>query len=278
MFIGSVHIYTKRAYSLKTYMFVERGKRLAVKHIHRRRHPLFFGRLPMQSFLMFRPMFAVFVYRKLRNTFLCFRLLKNLACNESISDPILSRRRRRSQTFLCLCLCLFATTTTATKSINDDSRVSEKADLCLYFVSRDPNSRRKGGRQSTGSIQWPIFTPSGKHYLQLNARYLDRTLQANAVGRGPRSNYCAFWAEYLPQVISTTGWLTQPNSTHDFLPLLLLTAPMLSLTFLSPPTILPLLLSFYISLTLLLFLFFFLIHRSPDVSFFGSIFSRTFVT
>lgn len=79
MFIGSVHIYTKRAYSLKTYMFVERGKRLAVKHIHRRRHPLFFGRLPMQSFLMFRPMFAVFVYRKLRNTFLCFRLLKNLA-------------------------------------------------------------------------------------------------------------------------------------------------------------------------------------------------------
>ena len=46
---------------------------------------------------------------------------------------------------------------------------------------------------------------SGKEYLELNSKYLRVADKSQAVGRGPRAKECAFWIEYLPQLISATG-------------------------------------------------------------------------
>ena len=71
---------------------------------------------------------------------------------------------------------------------------------CLF---RDPN--RAPGLRSLN--EWPLHTPNGKEYLELNEKYLDEPDKSKAVGRGPRSKGCAFWKDYLPKLVSATSKL-----------------------------------------------------------------------
>ncbi len=62
--------------------------------------------------------------------------------------------------------------------------------LCVCII-RDPN-----GAQPDVKV-WPLHTATGKHYLELG-------INTTHVGRGPRLRQCAFWKEYLPQLIQAT--------------------------------------------------------------------------
>lgn len=78
--------------------------------------------------------------------------------------------------------------------------------------SFDPRSKNSGPT-------WPLHTPARREYLELNSRFLtsgtesldgrgrSRSLSSvgglsKAVGRGPRVSECAFWREYLPDLIT----------------------------------------------------------------------------
>lgn len=61
-----------------------------------------------------------------------------------------------------------------------------------HIIYRDPNG------QSPEVQEWPKHTPNGKHYLELG-------INTTHIGRGPRLRQCAFWKEYLPQLIQATS-------------------------------------------------------------------------
>ena len=56
----------------------------------------------------------------------------------------------------------------------------------------------------TDADQWPVHSPAGREYLELNSRYVGKGRSRGAVGRGPRINECAFWTNYLPDYINFT--------------------------------------------------------------------------
>ena len=68
------------------------------------------------------------------------------------------------------------------------------------FVFRDPNI--SPGKQSLN--EWPRYTPDGKEYLELNAKFMDEPDKSFAVGRALRARECAFWKNYLPNLIEKT--------------------------------------------------------------------------
>ncbi len=75
----------------------------------------------------------------------------------------------------------------------------------MYFsLHSDPN--RAPGRRSLN--EWPLHTPKGKEYLQLHVNYLNQADKSKAVGRGLRAKECAFWKEYLPDLVRNTGSIT----------------------------------------------------------------------
>lgn len=95
------------------------------------------------------------------------------------------------------------------KNIKNQEPICAKV-LCMAIYSkvavpfcfhRDPN--RAPGHHSLN--EWPLHTPKGKEYLELNIKYLNEADKSKAVGRGPRTKECAFWKEYLPQLIASTG-------------------------------------------------------------------------
>lgn len=61
-----------------------------------------------------------------------------------------------------------------------------------FSIISDPN-----GPVSTEIKKWPKHTVNGKHYLELG-------INSTYVGRGPRLRQCAFWKEYLPQLVQAT--------------------------------------------------------------------------
>ena len=71
------------------------------------------------------------------------------------------------------------------------------------FFDRDPN--RAPAQKNLN--EWPLHTPQGREYLELNIKYMDNPDKSRAVGRGPRAKQCAFWKEYLPVLINNTGKL-----------------------------------------------------------------------
>jgi len=85
---------------------------------------------------------------------------------------------------------------------NDEKDLSKK--MMRYWTNfaktGDPN--RAPGGPSTD--EWPVHTPSGKEYLELNSKYLRITDKQAPLGRGPRAKECAFWVDYLPQLIAST--------------------------------------------------------------------------
>ena len=73
----------------------------------------------------------------------------------------------------------------------------------LFHPSRDPN--RRPGLPSLG--EWPLYRPYEKEYLELNEKFLNIQDMTRAIGRGPRVHHCAFWNDYLPQLVAGTGEL-----------------------------------------------------------------------
>ncbi|KAI0214211.1 hypothetical protein LSAT2_000712 [Lamellibrachia satsuma] len=65
----------------------------------------------------------------------------------------------------------------------------------------DPNIRP--GKPSLNT--WPLHTPHGQEYLELNVKYLNEPDKSRAVSRGPRTKECAFWKRYLPRLVISTG-------------------------------------------------------------------------
>lgn len=63
--------------------------------------------------------------------------------------------------------------------------------VCFFLINRDPNG------PSAEIKEWPKHTASGKHYLELG-------INTTYIGRGPRLRQCAFWKEYLPQLVQAT--------------------------------------------------------------------------
>ena len=61
------------------------------------------------------------------------------------------------------------------------------------------------GEQASPRDPWPLHTPERREYLELNVRHLGATDRWSAIGTGPRVKECAFWAEYLPDLISSAG-------------------------------------------------------------------------
>jgi acetylcholinesterase len=73
-----------------------------------------------------------------------------------------------------------------------------------FAKTGNPNNSPNPQARSRGP-EWPVHSPDGKEYLELNARYLDNKMDdSKAVGRGPRAKECAFWREYLPDLINFT--------------------------------------------------------------------------
>ena len=78
--------------------------------------------------------------------------------------------------------------------------------MFFYSFHSDPN--RSPGRPSLN--EWPLHTPKGKEYLELNSKYLHQADKSLAVGRGPRAKECAFWTEYLPKLVAATSKSSLP--------------------------------------------------------------------
>ncbi|XP_055301945.1 acetylcholinesterase-like isoform X2 [Sitodiplosis mosellana] len=60
--------------------------------------------------------------------------------------------------------------------------------------------------QSTEN-EWPKHTANGREYFELN---MNRT----HIGRGPRLRQCAFWKDYLPQLLTSTALPAAVNSSQ----------------------------------------------------------------
>lgn len=61
---------------------------------------------------------------------------------------------------------------------------------CLYS---NPNG------QSTENL-WPKHTANEREYFELG-------MNVSHIGRGPRLRQCAFWKDYLPQLLTSTSEL-----------------------------------------------------------------------
>ncbi|XP_064638638.1 acetylcholinesterase-like isoform X2 [Lineus longissimus] len=85
---------------------------------------------------------------------------------------------------------------------NSEKQLSRK--MMQYWVNfaktGDPN--RSPGLPSLN--EWPLHTTESKEYLELHPRYHNQPDKSKAVGNGPRAHECAFWMEYLPQLVRET--------------------------------------------------------------------------
>lgn len=53
--------------------------------------------------------------------------------------------------------------------------------------------------------EWPKHTANGREYMELG-------INISHIGRGPRLRQCAFWKDYLPQLLQSTGELPSPHN------------------------------------------------------------------
>jgi len=54
-------------------------------------------------------------------------------------------------------------------------------------------------------VAWPLHTASGHEYMELNSRLLYETDPSKVIGRAVRAKQCAFWSDYLPKLVVSTG-------------------------------------------------------------------------
>lgn len=62
------------------------------------------------------------------------------------------------------------------------------------MLNRNPSITSEGQWTQT---YWPLHTAHGKEYLTL-------ATNGSEIGRGPRTKQCAFWQNYLPQLMKET--------------------------------------------------------------------------
>jgi len=62
-----------------------------------------------------------------------------------------------------------------------------------------------------GSVAWPLHNATSHEYMELNSRLLYETDPAKVTGRAVRAKQCAFWSEYLPKLVVSTGTLDTPS-------------------------------------------------------------------
>ena len=65
------------------------------------------------------------------------------------------------------------------------------------YYDRNPS---EGDHRSFAKTKWPLYTPATKEYLILD-------VDQAGVGRGPRLKQCAFWKNFLPQLVKHSGKL-----------------------------------------------------------------------
>jgi acetylcholinesterase len=53
--------------------------------------------------------------------------------------------------------------------------------------------------------EWPEHSYERREYLKLSVEYLHEADKSLAVGYGPRVKECAFWRDYLPNLLVSTG-------------------------------------------------------------------------
>lgn len=79
------------------------------------------------------------------------------------------------------------------------------ADLSRTMMNYWTNFAKTGDPNQISGYQnleeWPLHSPKGKEYLELNSRFLGDPDKSKAVGRGPRIRECAFWDVYLPRLL-----------------------------------------------------------------------------
>ncbi|CAH1780985.1 unnamed protein product [Owenia fusiformis] len=73
----------------------------------------------------------------------------------------------------------------------------------------DPNQTPDGYNLQ----EWPVHTKEGKEIIELNAKFVHETDKTLALGRGPRLKECAFWREYLPQLVAATANITEEEKS-----------------------------------------------------------------
>lgn len=53
--------------------------------------------------------------------------------------------------------------------------------------------------------EWPVYTIEERKYLRLTTNIVHDHEQRNTIGIGPKIQDCAFWNEYLPNLVKETG-------------------------------------------------------------------------
>lgn len=74
-----------------------------------------------------------------------------------------------------------------------------------FAKTGDPNSPTGTGGGGTGHVTWPLHSAARREYLELNPKLLDETDPSKVIGRAPRAKQCAFWADYLPKLVTSTA-------------------------------------------------------------------------
>lgn len=65
----------------------------------------------------------------------------------------------------------------------------------LLYKNRNPTLDEKG---AWSQLHWPLYTTHSKEYLTF-------AVNSTAIGRGIRTKQCAFWQNYLPNLIKDVG-------------------------------------------------------------------------
>ena len=79
-------------------------------------------------------------------------------------------------------------------------------------MSYQINSNRNPTLDENGiwsGFHWPLYTPHKKEYLTL-------ATNSTAIGRGPRTQKCAFWQKYLPKLMKESGMLCFNEQLESF--------------------------------------------------------------
>ncbi|XP_076332894.1 acetylcholinesterase-like [Tachypleus tridentatus] len=85
-----------------------------------------------------------------------------------------------------------------TNGYNEQEKVLAKRIMRYWANFAKTGKPSQGPGEKWEKIYWPVYTPYAREYLTLD-------LNSNKTGRGPRAEYCAFWQQYLPQLVKATS-------------------------------------------------------------------------
>ncbi|XP_013793998.1 acetylcholinesterase-like isoform X1 [Limulus polyphemus] len=92
------------------------------------------------------------------------------------------------------------------KNYNEQEKILAKRTMRYWANFAKTGKPSQGPGEKWEKKYWPVYTPYGREYLTLD-------INSTKIGRGPRAEYCAFWQQYLPQLVKRTS--TQDNSIPE---------------------------------------------------------------